>query len=171
MPITSATSALEPARSRQRSASPPLHLLPTFTAMRPVTIIAGPPCSGRHALAVQLARRSRGVVVSGDTIAAAHFGVPFLALLPRARQREVLAERHRRLTMFCGVDPATTLHRHAHLVASASSPTARACWLDHGAVEVIACRSPVDSCLSRLASLDLVEDQIELLSRAVRAWR
>jgi hypothetical protein len=167
MPITS---ALEPARRRQRRASPPLHELPMFTTARPVTIIAGPPCSGRHALAVQFAARSRGVVVSGDAIAAALHRAPYLALLSLAKRDAVIHARNLRLTSFCSTDPTNALHAHAYVVTAASTPEAREGWRERGA-SVLVLHPGVDACLARLAALDLAEDQIELLSRAVRAWR
>jgi hypothetical protein len=159
-----------PALRRQRRASPSLHLLPTFTATRPVTVVCGPPCSGRHALAARLAKHTRGLVVDADAIAAALHRAPYLALLPPAKRDAVLVERNARLSAYCATDPANTLHAHAYVVTSGATPEAREGWCERGA-SVLVLHPGVDACLARLASLDLAEDQIELLSRAVRAWR
>ena len=139
-----------------------------FTASRvPLTIVCGPPASGKSTYVAQH-KGPHDTVIDLDAIALAAHGIP-AAMLTKAQRIACLTTRNKQLGILMK-SGAALLCDHAWLIVSEPTASKRQWWQDKlKPVNIVVIETPVAECIAR-AKADTKQQRPAQVAQSIAGW-
>lgn len=156
--------AVEAAMQGGPAASEPKWLKP---ARIPVTVVVGPPGSGKSTY-IKKHAGANDLVLDLDFIAADLFKTPVYA----ATMTQMMVAMRYRNAMLSSLSSSDVTYVKAWVAASAGSPLKRAYWRDHFKANVVQMETSKDDCVQRVMADDRRDNETRMRNiKTIAEWR